>query len=65
MNKSVSLLAVLLTGCAAIPVQETTLVNGIGGSVICKQVGRGVVSYWTGKSIYQRCIEKARAAGYR
>ena len=31
------------TGCAAIPVQETTLRNAHGGTVTCKQVGRGIV----------------------
>jgi hypothetical protein len=55
----------LLFGCAAIPVQETTLRNANGGSVTCKQVGRGVVSYGVGKSIYEDCIAKAHAAGYQ
>ena len=54
----------LLTGCAAIPVQQTTLVNANGGSVTCKQVGRGIVSYGVGKSIYNDCIAKAHADGY-
>ena len=49
----------LLVGCAAIPVQQTTLVNGSGGRVTCKQVGRGIVSYGVGKSIYEDCIAKA------
>jgi hypothetical protein len=57
-------LAVLLPECTAIPVQETTLRNADGGSVTCKQVGRGIVSYGVGKSIYQDCIAKARAQGY-
>ncbi len=52
-----------LVGCAAIPVQQTTLVNGNGGSTTCKQVGRGLVSYSSGKSIYQDCIAKAKAQG--
>lgn len=56
---------VLLAGCAAIPVQETTLKNANGGSVTCKQVGRGIVSYGVGKSIYQNCIDKAHADGYQ
>ena len=56
---------VLLSGCAAIPVQETTLGNDNGGSVTCKQVGRGIVSYGVGKSIYEKCIDKAHADGYR
>lgn len=53
------------TGCAAIPVQETTLRNASGGTVTCKQTGRGVVSYGVGKSIYEKCIEKAHADGYQ
>lgn len=53
-----------LTACAAIPVQQTTLVNSNGGSVTCKQVGRGIVSYGVGKSIYNDCIAKAHADGY-
>ena len=55
----------LIAGCAAIPVQQTTLVNGNGGSVTCKQVGRGIVSYGVGKSIYEDCIAKAKAQGYQ
>lgn len=54
----------MLSGCAAIPVQQTTLVNTNGGSVTCKQVGRGIVSYGVGKSIYEDCVTKARAQGY-
>jgi hypothetical protein len=56
---------VLLAGCATIPVQETTLRNATGGSVTCKQVGRGVVSYGVGKSLYEKCIDKAHADGYQ
>jgi hypothetical protein len=58
-------LCCLLGGCAAIPVQQTTLVNANGGSVTCKQVGRGLVSYGVGKSIYEDCIAKARAQAYQ
>jgi hypothetical protein len=57
-------LTLLLCGCAAIPVQERTLVNASGGSVTCKEVGRGVASYWVGKSIYEDCVAKAQAQGY-
>jgi uncharacterized lipoprotein YmbA len=57
-------LALLLSGCAAIPVQETTLRNAAGGTVTCKQVGRGVVSYGVGKSLYEDCVKKAKADGY-
>jgi hypothetical protein len=52
-------------GCAAIPVQETTLRNAHGGTVTCKQVGRGIVSYGVGKSIYENCLTRARADGYQ
>jgi hypothetical protein len=54
----------LTASCAAIPVQQTTLVNANGGSVNCKQVGRGVVSCGVGKSIYEDCVAKAKAQGY-
>jgi hypothetical protein len=56
--------AIMMGGCAAIPVQQTTLTKPEGGSVTCKQVGRGVVSYSVGKSIYEDCIAKAKADGY-
>ena len=55
----------LLAGCAAIPVQETTLRNANGGTLTCKQVGRGIASYWVGKHIYEDCIAKAREYGYQ
>ena len=57
--------AALLSGCAAIPVQETTLRNADGGTITCKQVGRGIISYSVGKSIYEDCVAKAQAEGYR
>ena len=65
MRRFVLVIAALVTGCAAIPVQETMLRNSTGGSVICKQVGRGIVSYGVGKSIYEKCIDKAHADGYQ
>lgn len=55
---------IILSGCAAIPVQQQTLVNSNGGSVTCKQVGRGIASYWVGKSIFEDCVAKAKAQGY-
>jgi uncharacterized lipoprotein YmbA len=55
----------LLASCAAIPVQETTLRNANGGTVTCKQVGRGVVSYGVGKHLYDECLAKAHADGYQ
>jgi len=58
-------LIVMIAGCAAIPVQQRTLVNGTGGSITCKQVGRGVVSYGVGKSIFEDCVAKAEAQGYK
>ena len=61
----VSLSLVILAACAAIPVQETTLRNANGGTVTCKQVGRGIVSYGVGKSLYDDCIAKAHAQGYQ
>jgi hypothetical protein len=57
--------AAMVAGCAAIPVQETTLRNVDGGTVTCKQTGRGIVSYGVGKSLYQDCIDKAHAQGYK
>ena len=62
---SILLLTTLLAACAAIPVQETTLRNANGGTVTCKQTGRGVVSYEVGKKIYDDCIAKAHADGYQ
>jgi hypothetical protein len=62
--RSLSPLSLLvLAGCATIPVQETTLRNADGGTVTCKQVGRGIVSYGVGKSLYEDCIAKAHAEG--
>jgi hypothetical protein len=64
MRYSIAFVLVLIAGCAAIPVQETTLRNANGGTVTCKQVGRGVISYGVGKSIYEDCISKSHAQGY-
>jgi hypothetical protein len=61
----VPLFLLVVTGCAAIPVQETTLRNAAGGTVTCKQVGRGIASYSVGKRIYEDCLAKARADGYQ
>lgn len=66
MLRSLALMTLLaLVGCAIIPVQETTLRNADGGTVTCKQVGRGLVSYGVGKSLYEDCIAKAHANGYK
>lgn len=64
MRHSIVFVLVLIAGCAAIPVQETTLRSANGGTVTCKQVGRGVISYGVGKSIYEDCITKAHAQGF-
>jgi hypothetical protein len=64
MKIAVVFAAALLSGCALIPVQDTTLRNANGSSITCKQVGRGVASYWVGKSVYDDCIAKAQAQGY-
>jgi hypothetical protein len=55
----------LLGGCAVIPVKEATVHNDKGGSITCKQVGRGVASYWVGKSVYDHCLAQASAQGYQ
>lgn len=65
LRVSVSLSLLILVGCAAIPVQETTLRNANGGTVTCKQVGRGIASYSIGKSLYNDCLTKAHADGYQ
>lgn len=66
MRRCMILLLLSLTAsCAAIPVQETTLRNASGGTVTCKQVGRGIVSYGVGKHLYGECIAKAHAGGYQ
>lgn len=65
MRDLILIAAVFAGGCAAIPAQETTLKNANGGTVTSKQTGRGVVSYGVGKSIYDKCIDKAQADGYQ
>jgi hypothetical protein len=64
MKVAVVVGTVLVSACAAIPVQDTTLRNADGNWVTCKQVGRGVASYWVGKAVYDDCIAKAQAQGY-
>ncbi|MGF6409574.1 hypothetical protein OKW37_001244 [Paraburkholderia sp. MM5482-R2] len=58
-------LALLLGGCALVPVQDRTLKNASGGAITCKQVGAGVFSASIGKSRFDDCVAKARAEGYR
>ena len=59
------LMTLLLAGCFAVPVQETTLHNSSGGTLVCKQTGQGLISYSVGKSHYEDCIEHAHAQGYQ
>lgn len=58
-------LALALTACAFIPVQERTLTNGAGGTITCKQVGRGIVSGPLGKSAFDSCVQDALSKGYK
>jgi hypothetical protein len=58
-------LALVLAGCALVPVQDQTLKNANGGSITCKQVGTGVFSSSLGKSRFDDCVAKARADGYQ
>jgi hypothetical protein len=57
--------ALMLSGCAFIPIQDRTLANDKGGSVTCKQVGAGAFSYWIGKARYNNCIKSAQSQGYQ
>jgi hypothetical protein len=54
---------VLLCGCAFVPVQQTNVPQPGGGVVTCTQRGAGVVSYWVGKTRYDKCVEDARGMG--
>jgi hypothetical protein len=55
----------MLGGCFAVQVQETTLHNDSGGTMVCKQTGQGLISYSVGKSHYDDCIQSAHAQGYK
>ena len=57
--------ALMLGGCFAMQVQETTLHNDSGGSIVCKQTGQGLISYSVGKSHYDECIQNAHTQGYK
>ena len=59
------LMTFALGGCSFIPVRDQTLKNANGGTITCKQVGRGVASYWIGKSEFEDCVAKAHADGYQ
>lgn len=62
---SFGVLALVLGGCALVPVQDQTLKNANGGEITCKQVGAGVFSSSLGKSRFDDCVAKARADGYQ
>jgi hypothetical protein len=55
----------MLSGCAFVPVQEQTMKNANGGSIICKQVGTGLVSSSVGKLRFDECVANAKASGYQ
>jgi hypothetical protein len=65
MRLILAIAALLVSACAAIPVRETMLRNAQGGTITCKQTGRGLVSYSVGKQLYEDCIAKAKAQGYQ
>jgi len=58
-------IAVVLSGCAFVPVQEQTLKNANGGVITCKQVGTGLMSSSVGKSRFDECVANAKANGYQ
>jgi hypothetical protein len=60
-----AVLALVLGGCALVPVQDQTLKNANGGEKTCKQVGTGLLSASLGKSRFDDCVAKARADGYQ
>lgn len=55
--------SLLLSGCAFIPIQKTTVAGPDGGSTVCTQRGAGAVSYWYGKYRYDKCLESAQEMG--
>ena len=58
-------IAIVLNGCALVPVQEQTLKNASGGEITCKQVGAGLISSSVGKSRFDECVANANAKGYQ
>jgi hypothetical protein len=62
---SITTIAVMLSGCALVPVQEQTMKNANGGSMTCKQVGTGFISSSVGKSRFDECVANAKANGYQ
>ena len=61
----IGVLALFLSGCALVPVQDQTLKNANGGQITCKQVGAGVFSSSIGKARFDECVANARADGYQ
>ena len=61
----VGALALVLGGCALVPVQDQTLKNANGGEITCKQVGAGLFSSSIGKSTFDNCVTSAHANGYQ
>jgi len=61
----VGALALVLGGCALVPVQDQTLKNANGGEITCKQVGAGLFSSSIGKSRFDNCVTSAHANGYQ
>jgi hypothetical protein len=58
-------IAIILSGCAFVPVQEQALKNVSGGAITCKQVGAGLISSSVGKSRFDECVANAKASGYQ
>jgi len=58
-------IAIVLSGCAFVPVQEQTLKNASGGEIRCQQVGTGLISSSVGKSRFDECVANAKASGYQ
>lgn len=58
-------MALLLAGCALVPIQDRTLTKDTGGTITCKQVGVGAFSFWIGKARYNRCVSAAQAQGFK
>jgi hypothetical protein len=55
--------SMILSACAFIPIQHTTVSEPSGGSVTCTQRGAGIVSFWVGKYKYDTCMEDAKVMG--
>ncbi len=58
-------IAIGLSGCALVPVQQQTLTNAEGRTLTCKQVGAGIISAHIGEQEFMDCLTKAQALGYK